>query len=156
MKTLYIMTHPPKDTDSLEDDFFIPLSQKGIDDVKTIANGLKELEIQPDIIVSSPSLCTETTSMILSDALDVKKTILYNEVLYQGFLEELIESINFTFYSVETLLIVGHTHLLSNLAHHFVGYKDKMSDGMVIKIAFNTSSWVEVSAQNASFEVVIK
>lgn len=151
MKKLYIMTHPLKDENSTEDDFFIPLTQQGMADAKNIAQKLKEKNIQLDLIVSSPSLRTETTSMIISEALDIKKKILYNEVLYQGFLDELIEAINFTFYSVESLMIVGHSPLLSNLANYFIGYRDKLKSGIVLEIEFGTSSWVDVSPQNAKF-----
>lgn len=156
LKTLYVMTHPSKETGSNEDDFFVPLTQIGIKEAQNIANQLKEKDVELDLIVSSPSLRTETTSMIVSQALNIKKTILYNEVLYQGFTEELIESINFTFYSVETLLIVGHSPLLSNLANHFVGYKEKLKEGIVLHIIFDTNSWVDISEYNAKLIDIIE
>lgn len=156
MMTLYLMTHPKKVETSKEDDFFVPLSQEGMQDAKKLANKLKEKNVTLDMIVSSPSLRTETTSMIVSEALDMKKKILYNEVLYQGFLDELIEAINFTFYSVQNLLIVGHSPLFSNLANHFVGYKDKLKSGIILKIEFDTSSWVDVSPQNAKLIEIIE
>lgn len=156
MKTLYIMTHPLKEEHSNEDDFFVPLSPKGIEDTKKLAQKLKDKNISPDIIVSSPSLRTETTSMIIFNELNIKKKILYNEVLYQGFLDELIEEIHFTFYSVKSMFIVGHAPLLSNLANHFIGYKDKMKSGLIFKITFDTSSWVDVNPQNATLTDTIE
>lgn len=149
MRTLYIMRHPKKDNKSKEDDFFIPLSQEGIKDTHNIAQQLIERNIKVDLIVSSPSLRTETTSLILAQDLDIKKSILYNEVLYQGYLDELLDEIAFTYHNIETLLIVGHNPLLSNLAHHFTGYKDKLATGIVMKIEFNCNSWVEVTQNNA-------
>ena len=149
MKKLYILAHPQKDENSLEDDFFIPLTQQGMDEAQSLANKLKEQQVVLDLIVSSPSLRTETTSMIISQKLDLKKKILYHEVLYQGFLDELIEEISFTFYSVESLLIVGHIPLLSNLANHFVGKKEKLKPGEILEIEFQTNNWVDVSPQNA-------
>ena len=156
MKTLYVMTPPSKEKLSNEDDFFIPLTQEGIKEAQNLAKQLKNKKVQLDLIVSSPSLRTETTSMVISEALDIKKKILYNEVLYQGFTEELIESINFTFYSVETLLIVGHSPLLSNLVNHFVGYKEKLKDGIILHITFDTNSWVDVSEHNAKLIEVLQ
>ncbi len=156
MKTIYIMRHPQKDLTSKEDDFFVKLTPKGIEDAHSIAKKLKEKGIKPDLIVSSPSLRTETTSMILAEELGIEKSVLYNEVLYQGFLDELIEAINFTFHTVNTLIIVGHNPLLSNLAAHFTGYKDRLDMGVVFKIDFETSSWVEVDPSNATNVEVIK
>jgi phosphohistidine phosphatase len=154
MKTLYIMRHPEKETNSKEDDFFVPLTAKGIQDAHNIANQLKTKQIHIDLIVSSPSLRTETTSLILAQDLNIKKSILYNEVLYQGYLDELLDEIAFTFHNIENLLIVGHNPLLSNLANHFTGYKDKLETSMVMKIEFSSTNWVDINSsnvRNASF-----
>jgi len=149
MKTLYIMRDPEKDTKSSSDDFFLTLTAKGEIDARNIATKLFNKNVKPDLIVSSPSLRAETTSMILSKVLDINKGIVYNEGLYQGYLEELIESVTFTFHTVDTLMLVGHNPLLTNFANHFVGYKDKIGMGEVLKIEFDTSSWVDVEVDNA-------
>jgi len=156
MKTLYIMRHPQKDEKSSSDDFFVTLTPQGEIDAKNVAQKLFHKGVKPDLIVSSPSLRTEITSMILSTQLDINKSVVYNEVLYQGYLEELIESLNFTFHTIDTLLLVGHNPLLSNLANHFVGYKDKMQMGEVLKVEFNTSSWVDIDENNAKLAEIIK
>ena len=155
MKTLYIMRPAQKDVKSASDDFFLTLTNKGEADVNNVANKLFEKGVKPDLIVSSPSLRTEITSMILARKLNLDKSIVYNEVLYQGYLEELIEAVNFTFHTVDTLILVGHNPLLTNFANYFVGYKEiKMAE--VLKIEFDVSSWVEIDTSNAELVEVIE
>lgn len=156
MKTIYIMRHPEKDTKTSSDDFFIKLTPKGIEDAHTIARKLKEKNVEIDLIVSSPALRAETTSMIIAEDLEIKKNILYNEVLYQGFLDELIEAIQFTFHTVDTILIVGHNPLLGNLINHFTGLRDKLDMGFVCKINFDTTNWIEVDSSNAHGVEIIR
>ncbi len=156
MKTLYIMRHPQKDVKSSSDDFFLTLTTQGEADAHTVAKKLFTKGVNIDLIVSSPSLRTEITSMILSKELHLNKSIAYNEVLYQGYLEELIESVNFTFHTVDTLMLVGHNPLLTNFVNHFVGYKDKINVGEIFKLEFDTSSWVEIDFSNAKLAEIIK
>jgi len=143
------MRHPQKDEESSSDDFFLKLTSKGENDALSIAKQLLQKGVKPDLIVSSPSLRTETTSMILANELNLNKNILYNEAFYEGYLDEAIESINFTFHTIDTLILVGHNPLLSNFAGHFVRLKNKMDIGEVIQIEFDTSSWIDIDSSNA-------
>jgi phosphohistidine phosphatase len=150
------MRHPEKDEKSSSDDFFLTLTKQGENDAHSIAKKLLQKGVCPDLIVSSPSLRTETTSMILARELNLTKNILYNEVFYEGYLGEAIESLNFTIHTVDTLILVGHNPLLSNVANQFVLYKKKMDMGEVLKIEFNTSSWIDIDASNAKLVDTIK
>jgi phosphohistidine phosphatase len=150
------MRHPQKDDKSSSDDFFLTLTPKGEVDAHNVAKKLFTKGVNIDLIVSSPSLRTEITSMILAKELHINKKIAYNEVLYQGYLEELIESVNFTFHTVETLMLVGHNPLITNLLNHFTGYKEKINMGEIVKLEFNTSSWVEVDFSNAKLIEILK
>lgn len=157
MKTLYVMVHPNKEIKELENDFFAQITSKGEEQLNKAIASLKENEIKIDLLVSSPSLICETTAMTLAKNLDIKKQVLYNEVLYQGYLEELIESINFTFHTVDSLFIIGHYPLVSNFIHHFCGYKDKLFEASIMKIEFNTSSWVDIEPENAqNIKIIFK
>jgi len=149
------MRPPQKDEKSSSDDFFLTLTHQGEEEALCVAKKLSAKGVKADLIVSSPSLRTETTSMILANELKIEKSIMYNEVLYQGYLEELIESVNFTFHTIDTLILVGHNPLISNLANHFVGYKEKLKMGVVLEIEFNTSSWVDIEPSNAKLIEII-
>jgi len=156
MKTLYIMRHPEKDELSSSDDFFLTLTSKGENDARSIAKKLSQKGVVPDLIVSSPSLRTETTSMILARELNLEKNIIYNEAFYEGYLGEAIESINFTMHTIDTLILVGHNPLLTNFANHFVSYKHRIDLGEVLQIEFNADSWIDIDPHNAKLVELIK
>ena len=156
MKKLYIIRHTQKDENSSPEDYFIKLTPQGLDDAVALANLLETKDINPDLIVSSPALRARKTAKIISKTLGFEKNIMYNEVMYQGYLEEVIEAITFTFHTVETLIIVGHNPLLSNLASHLVGYKNHLDMGTCVAIEFDTSTRVDIGAHNAKLLEVIK
>lgn len=157
MKRLYIVRHTEKDSKSSNEDFFVKLTEKGLDDAQKLAKKLKVRGVEPQLIVSSPALRARKVAKIISKTVPYeKKAVVYNEVLYHQSVDELIEAINFTFHTVEELIIVGHNPLLSSLAYHFTGYRDQMAMGMALCIEFDSASWVDITPQNANLVAIIK
>ena len=151
MKTLYIMRHGQKNmTSSNQEDYDIELTQKGLNDCKLMAKKLKEKEVLLDLIVASPSKRTRQTAEIISEELNYKKNIMYNEVIYQAFLNEIIESITYTFDNVNTLMVIGHNPALTALGFTLGNFKRKLGMGEVLKIDFNCNSWTLIDKSNAS------
>lgn len=152
MKTLYIMRHPHKEViDYNKDDFDLQLSDQGIEDAKSMSKRLLKLNIKPDLIVASPANRTRKTAEIVSDVLHYDKNIMYNEVLFHAFVNELFETITYTFDTVNTMLVIGHNPSLSALAITLNIYKNEIKPGEVLKIEFDTNSWINVGKENARF-----
>lgn len=152
MKTLYIMRHGQKDTSNPDEfDYDVELTQKGKDDTKIMGQKLKERKIKPDLIVASPAIRTRQTSEIISFEVGYRKNIMYNEVIYQAFLNEIIESITYTFDTVNTLMIIGHNPSLTALSLHFGGPKEELKMGSIVRIDFNCDSWTLIDKTNAKF-----
>mgnify|MGYP000221098002 CR=1 FL=1 len=152
MKTLYILRHAQKDESNPEQyDYDIPLSKKGEEDSKLLAEKLKEKNIIPDLIVSSPAVRARQTAQTIADTITYRKSVVYNEVIYQAFLNEIIESITYTFDTVDSLMIVGHNPSLTALAVTYAGFKEEMKMASAIRIDFNCDSWTSIDKSNASF-----
>lgn len=152
MKTLYIMRHPHKEVATPnQDDFDIKLSQEGLNDAKKIAENLDSLNIRPDLIVASPANRTRQTAEIISKILRYNKNIMYNEVLFQAFVNELFETITYTFDTVNEMFLIGHNPSLTALTITLDIYKEEIKPGEVIKIEFDTDSWINISKENAKF-----
>ena len=150
MKTLYIVRHGEKNIINENiDDYDIEVTKKGLDDIKYQAIKLKKKGIIPDLIVSSPAIRTRQTAETLSKELNYNKNIMYNEVLYQAFLNELVESITYTFDDVKTLMIIGHNPSLTALGVSFVGLKEKILMGEIVRIDFDCNSWTTIDRTNA-------
>lgn len=100
-----------------EEDNQRPLTGKGKEKIKKIAQGLWELEIQLDLILSSPTVRTMETAAILAKRLDVKKNrIIPTEHLEAtGYADQLINEINEKYAEAEEIALIGHEPYLSNL-----------------------------------------
>ena len=157
MKTLYIMRHGEKDISNPNiDDYDVKVTNKGIKDIKNVSKKLKEKGVMPDLLVASPAVRTKQTAEIVAKELGYTKNIMYNEVLFQAFVTEVIESITYTFDNIEKLMIIGHNPSLTALGVNFVGLKDKILMGEVVKIEFNCNSWTSIDSCNARLVYHIK
>ncbi len=152
MKTLYVMRHPQKEiAKPNQDDFDIKLSNEGIEEAKKIAQNLQSIEIKPDLIVASPANRTRETAEIVSEILEYDKNIMYNEVLFQAYVNELFETLTYTFDTVNELLLIGHNPSLTALTITLDVYREEIKPGEVLKIEFDTDSWINIGKENAKF-----
>ena len=74
---------------------------------------------------------------------------MFNEVLYMAFVNELFETISYTFDTVDSMLLVGHNPSLTALAITLVGFKEKFEMGAIMEINFDCDSWIDISKDNA-------
>ena len=114
---LYLIRHAiAEDLADHEDDSLRPLTEKGREKMKRISQALKELGVQPDVIVSSPYLRARQTASILAKELKYKEELLYSDFLTpMAEPNDMIGEINEKF-SVDELMLVGHEPNLSSLA----------------------------------------
>ena len=117
---LYIVRHAIAEaagTSDYEDDSQRPLTQKGRKKMRKIARGLKELEKQLDLILTSPYLRATQTTEVLAKAfeLDKEKVLETEHLSPTGYPDKLIEEINEKYSDVEKIALVGHEPYLSGL-----------------------------------------
>ena len=115
---LYIIRHAiavDQATAHYESDSERPLTDKGRKKMRQIANGLRNLAVEFDLILSSPYVRARETAEILSDVFKMKKKLAFSDNLIPvGNPELLIGEINEK-YSVDSLALVGHEPHLSTL-----------------------------------------
>ena len=114
---LYLMCHAtPTELDENVDDNQRPLTEKGRKKLSQIARSLEKLDLEFDVIITSPYLYARQTANIVADALDIKKKCVLDSdnLTPPGSGEKLIEEINAR-EAVDNLLIVGHESFLSQL-----------------------------------------
>ena len=102
-------------TPGYEDDSLRPLTEKGRDKMKDIASALKGLDVNSDLIVSSPYVRAQQTAEILAKVLKYKQELTFSDALVpMGNADNIIGEINEK-YSVDELVLVGHEPCLSVL-----------------------------------------
>jgi phosphohistidine phosphatase len=114
---LYLVRHAiAEDSAGYEDDSLRPLTEKGREKMKKIADALCEIGVQPDLIVSSPYVRASQTAAILAKELKYKEELSYSDFLVpMGEPNDMIGEINEK-YPADELMLVGHEPSLSALA----------------------------------------
>ena len=102
---------------ALDDDNQRPLTKKGRKKFQNIARGLKELDGQIDLILTSPFLRATQTTDVLAKTFDLDddKIIKTDHLIPTGYADKLIELIIENYDDVENIAIVGHEPYLSVL-----------------------------------------
>ena len=95
-----------------------PLTGKGKKKMQSIAQGLKELEIQLDLILTSPYLRAAQTAGILAKKfkLSEDQVVTTDHLAPTGYPDQLIEEINEKYGEAEHIAVIGHEPTLSSLA----------------------------------------
>lgn len=96
-----------------------PLTEEGIRKTRAAAEGLKNMEIAFDSILTSPWLRATQTAAILSDVLVAGTPAELPELAGDCTAGELVAAL--ARHSGRTLLLVGHQPLLSDVVAHLLG-----------------------------------
>ncbi len=118
---LYIVRHAiavERGTPGYEEDSQRPLTDEGRKKMKKIVKGLRQLEVKPDLILTSPYVRARDTAEILAKGLKLKDKIAFSDNLippgnFDALINEIVEKHN-----VDNLALVGHEPMLSS----FVGF----------------------------------
>ena len=114
---LYIVRHAiavARGTPGYDDDSQRPLTDNGRKKMKKIVKGLRQIDIELEMILSSPYVRALDTAKILADEFKMKNQLSLSENLtppgnFEGLVEEIHEK-----YNVKNLALVGHEPMLSS------------------------------------------
>ncbi len=114
---LYIVRHAiavEPGTPGYDDDSQRPLTDTGRKKMKKIVKGLRQLEVELDLILTSPYVRARDTAEILASGFKMKKKIAFTDNLIPpGNFDRLIDEIGEK-YNVDNLALVGHEPMLSS------------------------------------------
>ena len=125
MNTLYILRHAiaaQRAVGGLTKDSDRPLTAEGRQKLRRVARAMVRLELDIDLIVSSPFVRARQTAEIAADALRLREKLQYSEHLTpQGKHEDLITCLKHLDPAPDSVLLVGHEPYLSGLVSLLVG-----------------------------------
>ena len=113
---LYIVRHAiavQRGTPGYDDDSQRPLTGKGRKKMEKIVKGLHQLDVEFDLILTSPYVRAHDTAEILASEFKMKDKIDFTDNLIPpGDFDQLVDEINEK-YDVNSLALVGHEPMLS-------------------------------------------
>lgn len=115
---LYVMRHgkaAERDPKLYPSDDQRPLTEKGKAELEWIAAAMERLEMEFDLVLSSPLLRARQTAEIVAKALGITKKVRYSDLLAQPDIKPLIDHIKSLQKREPSILLVGHEPYLSEL-----------------------------------------
>lgn len=150
MKKLYIIRHAKSSwKDMALDDFDRPLNKRGKRDAPLMGSILKNKNISPDMIISSPTLRAKTTAEIIAKKVNYSKEIVFDKSIYEATPTKLHKILRKTDDKVCTLFLFGHNPGLNMLAEDYTEFYENIVTCGIVEIEFNCDKWAEIGPKNA-------
>jgi phosphohistidine phosphatase len=149
MKTLYLVRHAKSSWKYPKlDDFERPLNKRGRKNAPFMGRLLQELNVAPDLVISSPANRAAMTARIIAAALDYPlEDIRYNETIYEFGEMALIDVVKKIDDAVNQAMVVGHNPATNGLAN-YIGDQPvgNIPTCGVFCVELDVSSWENIKA----------
>ena len=150
MKTLYLARHAKSSWKHPElSDIERPLNKRGKRDAPYIGNLLKEKDVKPDLLISSPALRARKTAIVIAEKIDYPKSkILIDDNIYESSSTELKNIIQGFDDKYNSVMMFGHNPDFTMLNNYLTdSYIDNIPTCGVVGIRFN-SSWKKIDGDS--------
>ena len=147
MRTLFLLRHAKSSWDNTTlPDFERPLNQRGRTAAETIAAVLREKDIVPDLIVSSPAIRAKETIEIIIQSAQLQSALRFEPRIYEATVGRLLEVIAEIDDQAQTALLVGHNPGFEQLVTALTAETQSMPTAALAKITLDISGWTDVTA----------
>jgi phosphohistidine phosphatase len=154
MKNLILIRHAKSSwKENNISDFKRPLNKRGERDAPFMGKLLKNKNIIPDLVISSPAVRAHQTAEIICEEAGIEKNKLhFDEDIYHANHDDILEVINSVEDDVNTLMIFGHNPGLTNLSNYLTGeYIDNIPTTGMVSLSF-AGNWPELKGKSCRIE----
>ena len=157
MKKLFLIRHAKSDwSNPLLKDFDRGLNARGLKDAPFMGKLLKDKNIIPDLIISSPALRTKLTIEILLKEMTLEQEIIYDESIYEAPFLNLKKVVDMIDDQFNIVFLVGHNPGLCDFVNSLCNESfENIPTCGIVELDFNTNFWSNISKENSkliSFE----
>ncbi|MCF0050046.1 histidine phosphatase family protein [Dyadobacter chenwenxiniae] len=152
-KTLILVRHATaEDQTLLTKDFDRKLNSKGLAEAAVMGEWMREMDIKPDIFVTSPASRAYETAVITAGKLGVDVgSLVSNADIYDGGPEAYLAAVNTVPETYSKLALFGHNPDITYFAEYISGASiGSMKKGSVAIIEFENFKWEEISAKTGN------
>lgn len=142
-KILYVLRHgEAKPGIGARGDFLRELTNDGKQQLKKLAQYLKSIDFNIDLILVSPAKRTQQTLEILTSALAIKDNQITHNEIFDAEPQKLLEIINNISQPSNHILLVGHNPGISSLVAYVSGQNYiSMKPGMMAVLEILVDDW---------------
>lgn len=155
MKHLYLIRHA-KSSWSHPDlsDIDRPLNKRGKRDAPFMGSRLKKYDVYPDLVCTSPAKRARKTAKHICSAIGYPlERIVKNGDIYTSDLNRLLNVVREVPEDVDTLFLVGHNFVLTDLAEYLTGETlINVPTSGIVSIIFSGNSWKDAGGGRGKME----
>jgi phosphohistidine phosphatase len=157
MKTLYVVRHAKSSwDDSSLADFDRPLNERGKADAPRMGKRLKEKEIAPDFLLSSPAKRAHSTAKRIAEALNFPKdNIKTDRKLYHADADEILDVVRGIPDKHNSVFIFGHnpglTDFVNTMIHDRKEFIDNVPTCGIVAFNIPVDSWKKMEFGKGDF-----
>lgn len=145
MKTLFVLRHAKSSWDNLEqNDFDRPLNERGLKAAPKMGKFMRDKDLVPDLIISSPAARTRATAELVKNAGEFAAAIEFNPRIYEAAVSDLLDVIAAAPDTTEKLLLIGHNPGFEGLVKTLTGEVKEMPTAALAQIELLIESWKDV------------
>jgi phosphohistidine phosphatase len=150
MKTLYVVRHAKSSWDNTGlADFERPLNERGKVDAPRMGKRLKERDVHPNLLLSSPAKRALATAKRIAEVLNYpKKNIHTEEKLFHAGTDEIIAVLRSVSDKNEVVMLFGHnpglTELVNEIGEHV--NIDNIPTCGVVALRFHINVWSQLGS----------
>jgi phosphohistidine phosphatase len=145
MKTLLVLRHAKSSWDHPGPDHDRPLNKRGRRAAQRIAEEIKELNLLPDVIISSTAKRARKTARIIQETSGCRAEIIQTGELYFEDVGTQISVVTGADDIHKRIMIVGHNPSFEEIVHELSGEGIVMATATLAVIDFEVLSWSEIS-----------
>jgi phosphohistidine phosphatase len=144
MKKLLLIRHAKATHETGFADFERPLKPSGLQDAAIMAGRIKEQNLVPQVLVSSPALRTVSTANVFSQHLSIPAA---EEIsgIYEASQTQLVDIIGQLSDAYDFIGLVGHNPAIGQVLYYLSDQVRDVPPGAVALLEFDTDSWAMVS-----------
>lgn len=148
MKKLLLVRHAKAEDFATGGDFHRPLSVKGENDARQLAQKLKSESLVPEYMVCSSALRTQTTADILAAGLNISKPRSTQDI-YEASERTLLREINHFSNAYDFVAMVGHNPGIAYLLLNITGkVRDVPTCAAIVVVFEDADSWQEITHES--------
>jgi phosphohistidine phosphatase len=153
MKTLLVLRHAKSSWNHPVSDHDRPLKRRGRRAAQRIGEEIRDLELQPDVIISSTARRARKTARIIQETSDCHAEIIKTGDLYFEDIGIQIRVVTRADDIHKRVMIVGHNPSFEEIVHELSGEEIVMATATLAVIDFDVDAWSEISQGTLRLEL---
>ncbi len=145
MKTLLLLRHGKSSRDDAAlADQARPLAPRGRKDAPRMGRLIRDRELVPDAVVSSPAVRARSTALLAAEAADFVGPIRFDARIYEASVDTLLEVVRGLPDGEDRVLLVGHNPGFEDLLAAFSGTAEHFPTGALARVELSVDRWSDV------------